>query len=149
MLARLLTAYADFLPDCHPVSTEIRHRRRTLRYRHLIMRPMMQMKNRVSDLLLETGVSHNKQRLHKVAISVSWRIVRDGPGSTKAVARPIPLDALVTSAVLFWSVVVFPSQLNAGQAFVPPSTVRFAPVMYEDWGPATNATRAATSSTCP
>ena len=36
-----------------------------------------------------------------------------------------------------------------GQAFIPPSTVRFAPVMYEDSGPATNATNAATSSTCP
>ncbi len=35
------------------------------------------------------------------------------------------------------------------QAFVPPSTVRFAPVIYEDSGPATNATSAATSSTCP
>src|SRR2546427_11862503 len=33
------------------------------------------------------------------------------------------------------------------QALVPPSTVRFAPVMYEDSGPATNATSAATSST--
>ncbi len=32
-------------------------------------------------------------------------------------------------------------------AFVPPSTVRFAPVMYEDSGPATNDTSAATSST--
>src|ERR1700733_3610141 len=29
------------------------------------------------------------------------------------------------------------------QAFIPPSTVRFAPVMYEDSGPATNATAAA------
>jgi hypothetical protein len=35
------------------------------------------------------------------------------------------------------------------QAFIPPSTVRFAPVMYEDSGPATNATNAATSSTRP
>ena len=35
------------------------------------------------------------------------------------------------------------------QAFIPPSTVRVAPVMYEDSGPATNATNAATSSTCP
>src|SRR5438128_10668617 len=26
------------------------------------------------------------------------------------------------------------------QAFIPPSTIRFAPVMYEDSGPATNAT---------
>src|SRR3989440_5497590 len=35
------------------------------------------------------------------------------------------------------------------QAFIPPSTVRLAPVMYEDSGPATNATSAETSSTCP
>src|SRR5205085_5721764 len=56
----------DFLPECHMVSTEIRDRRRTLRYRHLLVRQMVQMKNRVSGLLLETGVSHNKRRLHKV-----------------------------------------------------------------------------------
>ena len=56
----------DFLPECHLVSTEIRDRRRTLRYRHLLVRQMVQIKNRISGLLLETGVSHNKQRLHKV-----------------------------------------------------------------------------------
>src|SRR5690349_13062055 len=55
----------DFMPECHMVSTEIRDRRRTLRYRHPIVRQMVQMKNRMSGLLLETGVSHNKQRLHK------------------------------------------------------------------------------------
>ena len=47
-------------------STEIRDRCRTLRYRHLLVRQMVQMKNRISGLLLETGVSHNKQRPHKV-----------------------------------------------------------------------------------
>src|SRR6202051_2378073 len=56
----------DFLPECHMASTEIRDGRRTLRYRHLLVRQMVQMKNRISGLLLETGVSHNKQRLHKV-----------------------------------------------------------------------------------
>ncbi len=47
-------------------STEIRNRRRTLRYRNLLIKQMVQMKNRVSGLLMETGVSYNKQRLHKV-----------------------------------------------------------------------------------
>src|SRR5437667_6694872 len=47
-------------------STAIRDRRRTLRYRHLLVRQMVQMKNRISGLLMETGVSHNKRRLHKV-----------------------------------------------------------------------------------
>src|ERR1700679_4249954 len=56
----------DFLPECHMASTEIRDRRRTLRYRNLVIRQMVQMKNRVSGLLMETGVSYNKQRLHKV-----------------------------------------------------------------------------------
>jgi transposase len=56
----------DFLPECHMASTQIRDRRRVLRYRHLLVRQMMQTKNRVSGLLLETGVEHNKSRLHKV-----------------------------------------------------------------------------------
>jgi transposase len=56
----------DFLPECYMVSTEIRDRRRTLRYRHLLVWQMVQLKNRISGLLLETGVSHNKARLHKV-----------------------------------------------------------------------------------
>ena len=45
---------------------EIRDRRRGLRYRHLLVRQMVQMKNPVSGLLMETGVEYNKQRLHKV-----------------------------------------------------------------------------------
>jgi transposase len=56
----------DFLPECHMASTQIRDRRRTLRYRHLLVRQIVQMKNRISGLLMETGVSYNKQRLHKV-----------------------------------------------------------------------------------
>src|SRR5229473_6480024 len=56
----------DFLPECHMASTEIRDRRRTLRYRNLVLKQMVQMKNRVSGLLMETGVSYSKQRLHKV-----------------------------------------------------------------------------------
>lgn len=54
----------DFLPECHMASTAIRDRRRVLRYRHLLVRQMVQMKNRMSGLLMETGVSHEKKRLH-------------------------------------------------------------------------------------
>jgi transposase len=56
----------DFLPECHMAPTAIRDRRRVLRYRNLVVRQMVQMKNRVSGLLMETGVSYNKRRLHKV-----------------------------------------------------------------------------------
>ncbi|MGA8620466.1 MAG: hypothetical protein WB660_18320 [Candidatus Sulfotelmatobacter sp.] len=64
MPARSPTACA--VTSCRSASTQIRDRRRTLRYRHLLVRQMVQMKNRISGLLMETGVSYNKQRLHRV-----------------------------------------------------------------------------------
>jgi hypothetical protein len=55
----------DFLPECCMASTAIRERRRTLRYRNLLVRQMAQMKNKISALLMEAGVNYNKQRLPK------------------------------------------------------------------------------------
>ena len=56
----------DFLPQCYMASTEIRERRRTLRYRNLLVHQAVQLKNKISGLLMEAGVSYNKQKLHKV-----------------------------------------------------------------------------------
>jgi len=56
----------DFLPECHMASTEIRDRRRILRYRNLLQRQAVQMKNRISGLLMETGVSYDKLHLHRM-----------------------------------------------------------------------------------
>ena len=55
----------DFLPECYMAPTAIRERRRTLRYRNLLVHQMVQMKNKIGMLLMEAGVSYNKQRLHK------------------------------------------------------------------------------------
>src|SRR5579863_2535896 len=55
----------DFLPECYMAPTAIRERRRTLRYRNLLVRQMVQMKIKISSLLMEAGVRYNKQRLHK------------------------------------------------------------------------------------
>ncbi len=55
----------DFLPECHMASTAIRERRRILRYRNLVQRQAVQMKNRISGLLMETGVSYAKLHLHR------------------------------------------------------------------------------------
>src|SRR5260370_152207 len=41
----------DFLPECYMASTEIRERRRTLRYRNLLVRQTVQMKNKIAVLL--------------------------------------------------------------------------------------------------
>src|SRR5262249_51876637 len=56
----------DFLPECYMASTKIRERRRTLRYRNLLVHQAVQLKNKISGLLMEAGVSYNKQKLHKV-----------------------------------------------------------------------------------
>ncbi len=56
----------DFLPECHMAPTAIRDRRRVLRYRNLVQRQAVQMKNRVSGLLMETGVTYDKLHLHRM-----------------------------------------------------------------------------------
>jgi transposase len=66
--------------------TEVRDRRRTLRYRHLLVRQMVQMKNRISGLLMKTGVSHNKQRFHKVKY---FRELLSGSGEITESIRPL------------------------------------------------------------
>jgi transposase len=55
----------DFLPESYMAPTAIRERRRTLRYRNLLVRQMVQMKIKIAVLLMEAGVSYNKQKLHK------------------------------------------------------------------------------------
>src|SRR6201984_3086111 len=55
----------DFLPECYMAPAAIRERRRTLRYRNLLVRQMVQMKIKTSTLLMEAGVSYNKQKLHQ------------------------------------------------------------------------------------
>jgi len=44
----------DFLPECYMASTEIRERRRTLRYRNLLVR---QAKRKLAEMLNEMGVN--------------------------------------------------------------------------------------------
>ena len=53
----------DFLPESYMASTAIRERRRTLRYRNLLVRQMVQMKIKTSALLMEAGVSYQHRCL--------------------------------------------------------------------------------------
>jgi len=55
----------DLLPECYMASSAIRERRRTLRYRNLLVRQNTQTKNRMAGLLMETGISFNKEKLHQ------------------------------------------------------------------------------------
>ena len=52
----------DFLPECYMAPTAIRERRRTLRYRNLLVGQMVQMRIKIGTLLMEAGVSNEKLR---------------------------------------------------------------------------------------
>jgi len=54
----------NLLPECHMLSEEIRDLRRILRYRNHIVRTAVKMKNKISGLLMEVGISYSKRRLH-------------------------------------------------------------------------------------
>jgi transposase len=54
----------DLLPECTMMSSELRELRRILRYRNMIVRTAVTMKNKIAGLLMETGVCYDKRRLH-------------------------------------------------------------------------------------
>lgn len=54
----------DYFPECYMAPREIRDRRRVLRYRNLLVRQAVRMKNKVSGLLMEVGVPYNQQKVH-------------------------------------------------------------------------------------
>lgn len=54
----------NIVPDCYVAPPAIRELRRKLRYRSLIVRQAVQMKNRTAGLLMEVGAEYNKKKLH-------------------------------------------------------------------------------------
>ena len=54
----------NLLPACYVAPPEMRDLRRLLRYRNLVVGQAVQMKNRMSGILMEVGAEYNKRRLH-------------------------------------------------------------------------------------
>jgi len=54
----------NLLPECYMLSEELRELRRMLRFRNMIVRTAVKMKNKISGLLMETGATYDKRRLH-------------------------------------------------------------------------------------
>ncbi len=54
----------NLLPACYVAPTEMRELRRLLRYRNLVVGQAVQMKNRMSGMLMEVGAEYNQRRLH-------------------------------------------------------------------------------------
>lgn len=57
-------ARCDLLPGCYMAPAEIRELRRVLRYRNLLVREAVRLKNKISGLLMECGEEYVKDRLH-------------------------------------------------------------------------------------
>jgi transposase len=72
----------NLLPECYMAPCAIRDLRRVLRYRNLVVRQATRMKNRIAGLLMETGTTYNKERLHgKAYFSELLGNLRDVPRS--------------------------------------------------------------------
>jgi transposase len=67
----------DLLPECYMAPREFRERRRALRYRNLLVRQDVQMRNCMAGMLMEAGVSYSKEKLHRKGYFAS--LLRDSP----------------------------------------------------------------------
>jgi len=74
----------DLLPTCYMAPEKIRELRRVLRYRNLMVREAVRMKNKMSGLLMEVGGIYSKKRLHgKKYFSHLLESIEDVPESVK------------------------------------------------------------------
>ena len=74
----------NLLPECYMAPVELRELRRILRYRNMIVRTAVKMKNKISGLLMEVGATYDKSRLHgKKYFANLLERVEDVPDSVK------------------------------------------------------------------
>ena len=74
----------NLLPECTMLPAELRELRRILRYRNMVVRTAITMKNKISGLLMEVGATYDKRRLHgQRYFSQLLERVEDVPESVK------------------------------------------------------------------
>lgn len=78
----------NLLPECYMAPRDIRELRRVLRYRNLLVRESVRMKNKISGLFMEVGAEYEKSKLHgKRYFHELLRTVEDVPDSVLDMAR--------------------------------------------------------------
>jgi transposase len=78
----------NLLPECYMLSEEMRELRRILRYRNMMVRIAVKMKNKTSGLLMEVGATYDKKKLHqKKYFSDMLDRVEDVPESVKEMLK--------------------------------------------------------------
>lgn len=74
----------NLLPECVMMPEHLRELRRVLRYRNMVVRTSVKMKNKMSGLLMEVGAVYDKRRLHgKRYFNNLLERVEDVPDSVK------------------------------------------------------------------
>ncbi len=74
----------NLLPECIMMPENLRELRRILRYRNMVVRTAITMKNKMSGLLMEVGATYDKRRLHgKRYFKSLLERVEDVPDSVK------------------------------------------------------------------
>jgi len=74
----------NLLPECTMMPEELRELRRILRYRNMVVRTAVKMKNKMSGLLMEVGAPYDKRRLHgRKYFDQLLERVEDVPASVK------------------------------------------------------------------
>jgi transposase len=74
----------NLLPECVMMPAELRELRRILRYRNMVVRTAVKMKNKMSGLLMEVGASYDKRRLYgRKYFNELLERVEDVPDSVK------------------------------------------------------------------
>ena len=97
----------DYFPECHMAAPEVRDRRRVLRFRNLLVRQAVRMKNKVSGLLMEAGIEYNKGKLHqKKYFSQLLRVLEHDPLLAARVERLMTIPAVGTILALTWALEV-------------------------------------------
>ncbi|MDD2944006.1 MAG: IS110 family transposase [bacterium] len=78
----------NLLPESHMMPEELRELRRILRYRNMIVRTAVKMKNKMSGLLMEVGAQYSKKRLYgKKYFNTLLERVEDVPNSVKELLK--------------------------------------------------------------
>jgi transposase len=74
----------DLLPTCYVFPPQLRDLRRLLRYRNLVVQQSVRMQNKMAGLLMESGVSFNKEKLHaKKYFADLMKTLQEVPESVK------------------------------------------------------------------
>jgi transposase len=78
----------NLLPECYMLSEELRELRRILRYRNMIVRTAVKMKNKMSGLLMEVGATYSKEKLHRRKyFDTLLERIEDVPDSVKSMLQ--------------------------------------------------------------